>query len=134
MLVYLSARYPRFPELQGYAKELQALGHTVTSRWIRGDHELRAHGDAEHESWQTVWALENWADLEDADTVILFADAPEADLSRARAGHMVEWGMALALFKQCLVIGSRDNLFFFLPQVHFYPTWQACLAGLQEST
>ena len=88
MLIYVCSRYSRFPEMQIYAKELQALGHTVTSRWIRGDHELRAHGEAEREDWQERWAREDWHDLEHADTVIAFTEGPAKALA---ARGVVEW-------------------------------------------
>jgi hypothetical protein len=129
--IYLCAQYARFPELQRYAKELEALGHTITSRWIRGDHELRAHGEAEVTDWQERWALEDWSDLEDADTVIAFTEGLGMGPGARRSGRMVEWGMALALFKRCIAVGPRENVFFWLPQVHYYPTWEDCLTALR---
>jgi nucleoside 2-deoxyribosyltransferase len=127
MLIYLCAQYARFPELQRYAKELQALGHTITSRWIRGDHELRAHGEAERADWQERWALEDWHDLKAADTIIAFTEGLGTGPGARRSGRMVEFGMALALGKRCIAIGPRENVFFWLAQVEWYPTWQACL-------
>jgi hypothetical protein len=42
MKIYLAARYSRHPELQAYTRDLQAHGFEVTSRWLWGDHEIRA--------------------------------------------------------------------------------------------
>ena len=36
MKIYLAARYSRREELCGYRSELEAIGHTVTSRWLNG--------------------------------------------------------------------------------------------------
>jgi hypothetical protein len=130
MNVYVCAMYARFPEMQGYAKELQALGHTITSRWIRGDHELRAHGDAERADWQERWALEDWHDLTHADTVIAFTEGLGEGPGHRRSGRLVEWGMALALGKRCIAVGTRENVFFWLSQVEWHPTWQAYLESL----
>ena len=40
MKFYLAASYARRREMQGIAAALEAFGHQVTSRWVRGDHEL----------------------------------------------------------------------------------------------
>ena len=78
------------------------------------------------------WAMENWSDLEDADTVIAFTESSDAGTTRGRGTHHAEWGMALTLFKRCIVVGHRENVFFWLPQVAFYPTWEDCLAALRK--
>lgn len=132
MKVYLVSRYARFPELQTYAKDLKTLGHTITSRWIRGDHELRAHGEAERADWQQRWALEDWSDLEAADTVIAFTESIYAGAGHGRGGRHVEWGMALTLCKRCIAVGARENVFYWLPQVEFFATWSDCLTALHK--
>jgi len=76
MRIYLAARYSRFPEMAQYAKELTALGHTVTSRWILGDHDIRAHGQSDADHYMRLWAQEDWEDLCAADVVISFTEAP----------------------------------------------------------
>jgi hypothetical protein len=131
MKVYLAARYSRFPEMQKYAKELLEMGHVVTSRWILGDHELRAHGDAEADHWAPLWALGDYDDLCVAETIISFTEPPGDVPGRGRGGRHVEHGIALALGKCCIVVGYRENVFHWLPQVAFYPQWDACLAALR---
>ena len=130
MRIYLAARYSRFPEMQVYAKELTAQGHAVTSRWILGDHELRADGQAETDHWAPVWAQEDWEDLRAADAIIAFTEPPENVPGRSRGGRHVEWGIALAMQKRCIVIGYRENVFHWLPQVDYYPSWEACCTAL----
>ena len=39
MKIYLAAKYSRMEELREYRNQLIALGHTVTSRWLDGNHE-----------------------------------------------------------------------------------------------
>ena len=128
MNIYLAARYSRYPEMQGYAKDLEAMGHVVTSRWILGDHEVRADGKAETDAWAPRWAQEDWEDLQCADCVISFTEAPGDVPGRARGGRHVEFGAALALEKQVVVIGTRENVFHWLPQVIFFPAWEDYLS------
>jgi predicted alpha/beta hydrolase len=123
-MIYLAARYHRYPELQGYAQRLEALGYPVTSRWIRGDHEHRAHGLAETDLYLPQWAHEDYEDLMAAQMVVSFTEGPGTSPGRSRGGRHVEMGLALASYKACVVIGYRENVFHWLPQVDFYPTWE----------
>ena len=134
MLIYLAARYSRYPEMQEKAKNLERLGHHITSRWILGDHEVRAKGKAESDLWQARWALEDYADLCRADVCISFTEPPEDKPGRGRGGRHVEFGIALEQKKRCIVVGYRENIFHWLPSVHFYPTWEDCMANLTFPT
>lgn len=108
MRIYLAARYSRRLELCGYAAHLESLGHTVTSRWLLGNHqaendELQRGAEAER------FAREDLDDVDDADVVICFSEPPRT--STSRGGRHVEFGYALALRKPLCVVGPRENVF-----------------------
>jgi hypothetical protein len=130
--IYLAARYSRFEEMQQYALALAAHGHTITSRWILGDHDIRAQGQSEADIYLPTWAHEDWDDLLDADACLSFTEAPSDAPGRSRGGRHVEHGIALALNKRCMVIGYRENIFHWLEPVEFYATFPECLAALTE--
>ena len=136
MNIYLAARYSRFLEMQDYAAQLKALGHTITSRWILGDHDIRAHGQSEAPYWMPLWAEEDWEDLANADTVISFTEAPGNTPGRSRGGRHVELGMALALQKRCMIVGPREHVFHWLPLIECYATWEDALhwLGISHAT
>jgi hypothetical protein len=126
--VHLAARYGRRQELLGYAGELAADGHTVTSRWLLGNQPWDAATAAPDDRAGTLHdaarlAVEDWADLRTAEVVILFTEAP-GSLVGARGGRHVEFGMAYALGKRCLVVGGRENAFHLLPGVEHQPSWE----------
>jgi hypothetical protein len=130
--VYLAARYGRREELLAHAVELAEDGHTVTSRWLLGsqqwDAPTLAAAIALEERRETPpeaarFAIEDWADLRTSEVLILFAEPPGANAG-ARGGRHVEFGMAYALGKRCLVVGGRENVFHLLPGVEHYPTWE----------
>lgn len=126
--VYLAARYSRYPEMQQVRSLLDALGYTVTSRWINGGHELTKEGSTEaHEAERIRYAQEDMADLLAADIVISFTEEPRT--TKTRGGRHVEFGAALALRKTVIVIGYRENVFHTLPEVLFYPTLADCMAA-----
>jgi hypothetical protein len=124
MRIYLAARYSRHPEMQDYAALLVEAGHTVTSRWIRGDHDIRAHGMSDAPVYMPMWAHEDWDDLMAADVVISFTESPDGDCpGRSRGGRHVEFGAALAAGKDCIVVGYRENVFHWLEEVWFCAEW-----------
>lgn len=132
MNIYLAARYSRHKEMQQVAAALTSQGHHVTSRWILGDHDIRAHGDSEADRYMPLWAQEDWVDLYAADTCISFTEAPGDIPGRGRGGRHVEQGIALAFQKRCIVVGFRENVFHWLPQIEYYATWHACLTALSQ--
>ena len=58
MKIYLAARYSRMEELRGYADELAAAGHVITSRWICGGNGIPETVDVDMESQR--FALEDY--------------------------------------------------------------------------
>jgi len=130
--VYLAARYGRREEILARAIELAGDGHAVTSRWLLGDQQwdaatlaaataLEERGETPPEAAR--FAIEDWADLRAAEVVILFAEPP-GSTAGTRGGRHVEFGMAYALGKRCLVVGGRENVFHLLPGVEHHPTWE----------
>lgn len=120
MRIYLAARYSRMEELRGYADELVAAGHVITARWIRGGNGIPETAEVDMESQQ--FALEDYRDLQAADTVISWTEPPRVE-STARGGRHVEFGLALAMGKRLLVVGPRENLFHTMPNVRQFDEW-----------
>ena len=126
MKIYLAARYSRRDELCGYKRELEAMGHEVTARWLFGDHQVSdADLNAGLPDVRIRFAREDWADLMGAGCCISFTEAPRS--SNSRGGRHVEFGAALAMGKQCIVVGPRENVFHCLPDVIHFETWLAAV-------
>lgn len=121
---YLAARYSRREELLRYRRELQQLGVQVTSRWLNGDHQIP--DDVLETADAVRFAREDVEDLYASDIVISFTEQPRIP-SATRGGRHVEFGLALALNKQCIVVGPRENVFHWLPSVRHCDTWQEVL-------
>lgn len=131
MKIYLASRYSRHPEMRAVRDDLKAIGHEVTSRWIEGDHEmLEGVSTQAHDLERIRYAEEDSDDLRAADCVIAFTEEPRT--TATRGGRHVEFGMALALGKQIIAVGYRENVFYCLPDVEFYPSWQEALAELRR--
>lgn len=131
MKIYLAARYSRHKELREYAKALVCKGHTITSRWIQGGHQIDDKGlSAEADkSKRELFALEDLVDLEQADICISFTETPRS--CNSRGGRHVEFGIALALKKRCVIVGPRECVFHCLPTVEVYQTFKEVLKEIK---
>ena len=149
MKIYLASRYSRRLELCEYRAQLEAIGHAVTSRWLNGDHQIDDKGKpiGEHgeklvegdsgerskaaDELRCHFVQEDCADVAAAGCVISFTESPRSNQG-TRGGRHVEFGMAISLRKRLIVVGYRENLFHYLPQVEFYPDWRTALGLLDE--
>jgi hypothetical protein len=113
MKVYLAAAFERQLEILRYRNELEAVGHTVTSRW---NDPAQRHGGLVSMQGATMtdierWAIEDIADLTAASTIINFTGQGN------RGGRHVEFGIGIALNKQLVIVGPLEHVFHYLPQV-----------------
>ncbi len=130
MKIYLAARYSRREELVGYAEELRAAGHIITSRWLRGRHEHKGPEALMPLEHRELWALENNEDILSSDCVVSFTE-PE-DSPYGRGGRHVEFGLALATGRRLVVVGHRENIFHCVRSVIYCPTWEEAKERIAE--
>lgn len=143
LTIYLAARYSRRIELCGYREQLRALGYEVQARWLDGEHQLANDGTPIGENGEALveagaadeaaqlrsqFALDDWEDVSSAECVISFTEAPRS--SANRGGRHVEYGIALARGARVIVVGHRENIFHWLPQVQFCERWEEALSKM----
>lgn len=115
MTFYLAARW----EDRETAKRIRsvicaALGWKCSSRWLEDEPE--AKNDAE----KALWARLDLDDIDKSDMLILLN--PEKNHRSGTGGRHVEFGYAYANGKELTLIGGRENIFHWLPQVDAYAT------------
>lgn len=138
--IYLASRYSRREELCSYRSVLENNGYSVTSRWLNGKHQIDRDGKPigedgeklfEEGSGETAddmrrrFVTEDVADVYAADTLIAFTEEPRS--GHSRGGRHVELGLAIARGKRVFVIGQRENLFCYLPEIEHFETWDEFL-------
>ncbi len=125
MIIYLSSRYARAPELNEYRKQLEAAGHECTSRWLDG-----GTFENNHEN-----AVTDIVDVLRADAIVNFTD-PSVEFSpypyAARGGRHVEFGLAMGVGMHLLIVGPRENVFHHHDSVIVCETWADALAWINE--
>ena len=85
---YLCAPYRRREELLEYARDLEALGHVVVSRWIEGNREALQPSlvhDPELAAMRQEVIGENLGDLGSAEALINFSEPQSVETIAARA-------------------------------------------------
>jgi hypothetical protein len=132
---YLAARYSRRLELCGYRADLQRLGIAVPARWLNGSHQLDNEGrpigetgelmfeagsaDADH--YREKFAQDDYDDVIAADLLVAFTEQPRS--GNSRGGRHVELGIALGRGIPAVIVGPRENVFCWLPQVRHFEAW-----------
>ena len=131
MKIYMAARYSRHKELQGYAKQLIADGHEITSRWIWGTHQLDDAGlsvEAKR-SERERFAKEDIEDLLKSEICISFTEEPRA--TNSRGGRHVEYGIAIGAKQRCIIVGPQENVFHCLPQVLVCESFELAILAIR---
>ena len=122
MRLYLAARFSRFDELNRYRDELATAGIEVTSRWLNGGHEWVGTSDEDIPVEENArFAAEDLEDLRAADLLVCFTEPSRS--GPARGGRHVEFGYALAFGIPIACVGHRENVFYCLPEITFFPEW-----------
>jgi len=133
MKIYLAARFGRRDELLGYQASLEIHGHRVTSRWLTQHQQLDLHHPAARydDDQRQLFALQDYEDVLAAHALVAFTEPRDGDSPGGkRGGRHVELGLALALHKEIYVVGHRENVFCWLPQVTFFETFHQLLEAL----
>lgn len=142
--MYLASRYGRRLELCEYRDQLVADGHSVTSRWLNGDHQIDDQGQPIGESGERIIESDSedgaalrarfaQEDLDDVCSCVMFVAFTEPPRSGAsRGGRHVELGVAIALGLPIIIVGPRENLFCWHPNVRQFDTFEAFRDALNE--
>jgi len=119
--------------LLGYARELEAMGHTITARWLQGSHQVSDDGLSEEApaAQRQRFAEEDWEDLLGSECCISFTEAPR--VANSRGGRHVEFGAAYHAGLLCLVVGPRENVFHCLEKVVWFPDWECARHAMQSA-
>lgn len=97
MNIYIAGSFGAKPKLHKLAKQVETLGHTVTSRWLEShDHSFGTEQDAH----------EDLTDIVNSELMILDTFEPSTT-----GGRDVELGYALGLAKRVWLVGPQTNLF-----------------------
>lgn len=125
--VYFAARYGRRDELNRYRQQLLDAGIEVTSHWLTVD--PPAAVDQLTDSHWRVLAETDTEDIRRADALVAFSEVSRG----GGGGRHVELGIAIALEKLVVVVGTPEHLFHQLSWVRIESSWDAALTTLRRA-
>ena len=120
--VYLAGKWQEAELIRKYAIELRILGFDITMPWF----ELHVAPAVEDKAWS---AVEDERGVRQADTCVFIF---ERELPYA--GAHSELGMAIALNKRVIIVGSTgaSNIFTHHPLVEHVDTWEEAVQCLSK--
>lgn len=134
MKVYLAAPYGSRSQIAAYAAELTRVGFTVTSRWLREEHEItpgtqKAAVDLS-DAQVAKHALDDLEDVKSSDLLVLFtAKAVGLD---GGGGRHVETGYFIGQrgTRHVIVVGEPEHIFHRMTGVVRVPDWHEAVLEL----
>jgi nucleoside 2-deoxyribosyltransferase len=127
--IYLASRFENQKNLRHMREVLIENGFDVTARWL--DVNTRPIPDESSDKWESharQWSQTDLTDVSRADVLVLDLTC---SLEGMRGGLYVELGIALALGKKIIIVGSRPNVFCFHSKVERVYNWGDCLEALR---
>jgi nucleoside 2-deoxyribosyltransferase len=116
MKIYIAGKFAAKARLAEEKRKLQAMGVEVSSTWLT-DHSDSLSSVAMTPEHNLQLALRDVDEVAKADGIIL----DTLDESNT-GGREVEFGTAIALENETVVIGPRRNVFHYMADYHF-DTW-----------
>lgn len=115
----MAARYTRQHEILRYARQLEGLGHRLTSRWLTQDERGMNEADI---------AMRDVADVRAAEMLIYFSERPRV---ASRGGRIFEMGIAFEMRIHVIVVGEpKEHVFTSHPWMSHYPTFEDLLLDM----
>lgn len=119
-LVYIAAPFAMRYVLRILRNHLRNNGIEVVSDWLDYDYTPED---------QAATAVSDLADIDRADTMVLFTDAAQF-YGRSTNGKEVELGYALAKGKRVLIVGRPVNVFHNHPECEHIDAGQSTVCGI----
>lgn len=118
--VYLASRFSRIQELRAEAEKWRNAEIEVTSSWLEEDGEsssaIERHLTAEEIA---SVAMRDLNDIYRADFLIHYT---EPERTPTRGGRHFETGYAYAHLIPVIIVGSRENPFYYIPDIKVVPS------------
>lgn len=135
--IYIASRFGRREEVQCLSDDLESLGYSLTGRWYRKDANTQVNYPKFSEEAlrnNEKIALDDWDDILSCEIFItLTEDMSDLPAGAARGGRHCEFGLAIAHDKRIIVIGPREHIFHYLPDVKVYNSVAEFLYDLRNS-
>ena len=111
MKIYIAASFPRKEDANSLAEHLKKADHIIVSRWHNEDSEYAT------EDQMVPRAQRDMDDMERCNMMIQYTGD-----NLSHGGRHCECGIAVALHKDVVLIGPREQVIHWLPRVDVFET------------
>lgn len=125
--IYIAARYSRKNEMREHAAALRGWGYDITSSWLAEAYDPNITLDQLTLTENSGIAQVDLDDIVAADVMLFFAEDPLVGIPRG--GRHFEHGFAYAQGLEMFVIGPKENIFHYMPNMKHYETFKDFLKG-----
>lgn len=123
--VYIASRYSRKEEMQDVASILVDRGLVCKSSWLDEPHGPNTSLEELTPEQHLQYAKQDFEDIMSSDAMLFFAEDPNKQ--PPRGGRHVEFGYAFALGVDIYIIGPKENIFHYLPNIKHFETFEEFL-------
>lgn len=109
--------------MRNVAEQLSERGFIVSSTWLQEDYPLNMNLDGLTPEQHAEIATQDLEDVISSDKLIFFAE--DQNNQPPRGGRHCEFGYALALGIDIYIVGNRENIFHYLPNLKVVPNLEA---------
>jgi len=129
MIFYLAAKYEEKYKIRMIRDHLEALGHEVTSSWLKETEEPSVQIHEVHAVTLAGYAVQDIADIGVSEAVVHFRDKDSPNL---RGGAIKESGIGIGMGKLSVLVGDKVDIFDFLPETLVFDTVDKFLAWAEK--
>jgi len=117
--IYIASRYSRRDEMRDVAEQMSERGFIVSSTWLQEDYPLNMNLDGLTPEQHAQIAAQDLEDITGSDIMVFFGE--DQNNQPPRGGRHCEFGFALALGVRIYIVGERENIFHYMPDIKVVP-------------
>lgn len=135
MKIYYADLYPHKALAAQRRDQLKSLGFDVVSTWMDESHDGNIHTEQLTVEEHIFYGTRDLKEIDQCDMLVLNQPSPTEVVTMnprylSRGGRHTEFGYALKAGKALVVIGERENIFHFQPEVVSCNNWEAFISWL----
>lgn len=127
MRIYQAGMFARRDEFVENIALMEQAGHSNGARWLTDETNMEGASDEERQRF----AIMDMEDVAKCELVIAYTEEGEGP-GTGRGGRHVEFGAAIAMNKEVVIVGPRENVFHYLPGLMAFDTLEDALAWINK--
>ena len=130
MQIYLAARFSEKDRMKNIREFLEGYGHQITSTWLDEEYAPTTQLHEVTEEFKIKTAEKDIEDIMQSELILFFSVDPT--LATVRGGRHFEAGYGYANGIPLWIVGPRENIFHYLPDVRQFDDVFEAMDAIEE--